>query len=743
MRKYLIIMLMTCVQQTGWSQIDPSDTKQLMSEYVKSQPDTNRIKLLLRIAECFFYKLRIEDRMDSVELYLSKAQKLNNQLRIATYQNTINFMNAKRHSILNPYDDPQVVFMPVINQCRKTADKKTEMLAWIELGYRISYDSLSLSYKQSCYQHALKLAKELNDYPSEFRVEIYLSYMKLFRGGNPLDDQLGLLRRIKSPDLTNEMLLYFDLSVTYSMTGEYEKSLSYLQKQLNLLGVTRDSTFARHAFWRISQIYRMLGKPTEATEWAKTATDFFTGTMIPGVYNELDQIILMFIQQGRYREGLEFIKKQIARKKPGNQYDQRKIHGAFANIYEHLEMYDLAETNYLELYRLANEQKGKLTKDDMGFICSGIGSFYFKKGEYKKAVPYLEESLKNYQELRLVPHTMNTLKWLIKVDSALGNYDRAFNYLKLRTSMSDSVFTADRNRQIEKLTVSYKTEQKSDSIKILQQTQQLVQLQLRQTKATQNWVIAGAGMLFIITGLLFRQGQLRKRTNKLIHGKNTQLQHLVNEKEWLVKEIHHRVKNNLQIVISLLNSQSAYIKNDAALNAINDSQHRVHAMSLIHQKLYGSENVSSIDMDVYVRELVTYLRDSFDTRHRIRFELNIEPLQMDVSQAVPLGLILNEAITNSIKYAFPADRKGVILISLSHNLANHYVLSITDNGVGLMADPKKTGSLGMSLMKGLSEDLDGNFSIENSNGTTVKVSFVYDPSIKNHDATAATFISNN
>src|SRR5450755_1598659 len=132
--------------------------------------------------------------------------------------------------------------------------------------------------------------------------------------------------------------------------------------------------------------------------------------------------------------------------------------------------------------------------------------------------------------------------------------------------------------------------------------------------------------------------------------------------------------------MSLLNSQSAYLENDAALTAIHDSQHRVHAMSLIHQKLYNSENVSSINMSSYIRELVTYLRDSFDTGQRVRFELNIEPLEMDVSQAVPLGLILNEAITNSLKYAFPSDMDGMINISLSGTTTNHYLLSISDNG---------------------------------------------------------------
>jgi two-component sensor histidine kinase len=226
--------------------------------------------------------------------------------------------------------------------------------------------------------------------------------------------------------------------------------------------------------------------------------------------------------------------------------------------------------------------------------------------------------------------------------------------------------------------------------------------------------------------LLYRQYRNKQKTNNVITRKNEQLQHFLTEKEWLLKEIHHRVKNNLQIVMSLLNSQSAYIDNEPALAAIHDSQHRVHAMSLIHQKLYGTDNVSSIDMPSYIRELTAYLRDSFDSGQRIHFEYNIAPLELDVSQAVPVGLILNEAITNSMKYAFPDDQTGVVSICLSNVTSNRWLLSMSDNGVGIAVDSKKTGSLGMSLMKGLSEDLDGDFSIENNNGTMIKVSFLHD-----------------
>ncbi len=152
----------------------------------------------------------------------------------------------------------------------------------------------------------------------------------------------------------------------------------------------------------------------------------------------------------------------------------------------------------------------------------------------------------------------------------------------------------------------------------------------------------------------------------------------------------------------------------------------MHAMSLIHQKLYNTENVTSIDMSIYIRELVTNLNDNFNTGQRICFELAIKPLEMDVSQAVPLGLILNEAITNAIKYAFPDKRNGKIFISLSGTGSHCYSLVFSDNGIGMPAgfNNKKTDSLGMSLMEGLCEDLNGNFSIENNNGTTIKISFV-------------------
>jgi two-component sensor histidine kinase len=236
--------------------------------------------------------------------------------------------------------------------------------------------------------------------------------------------------------------------------------------------------------------------------------------------------------------------------------------------------------------------------------------------------------------------------------------------------------------------------------------------------------------------LLFKYSRSRMRINRKlqdqqteIQKKNVSLEHLVKERDWLVKEIHHRVKNNFHIVNGLLATQIDYLRNEEAISAIGESQHRVQAMSLIHQKLYQSESISAINMSDYIRELVDYLGDSFNISKTIQFKLDIEPIELGLSRCIPLGLILNEAITNAIKYAFGWGQRGVISISLTHGSPGQLLLVVSDNGAGLPPgfDIDTQGSMGMTLMQGLSEDMDGNFSITDHNGTEIRIAFMYDP----------------
>ena len=197
------------------------------------------------------------------------------------------------------------------------------------------------------------------------------------------------------------------------------------------------------------------------------------------------------------------------------------------------------------------------------------------------------------------------------------------------------------------------------------------------------------------------------------------LQTSYDEKVLLLKEIHHRVKNNLQIIASLLNLQSRYITDDATLAIIRESQNRVKAMALVHEKLYRSEDIAHISLQEYIRFLGTGLFQSYDAKNRgIQFVLEIRDISVDINAAIPLGLILNELISNSLKYAFPEGKTGEVVISVQKD--DHTLTVIfRDNGIGIPPDLdwKNTQSLGLRLVNTLVDQMDGTIELDRSDGT--------------------------
>jgi two-component sensor histidine kinase len=283
--------------------------------------------------------------------------------------------------------------------------------------------------------------------------------------------------------------------------------------------------------------------------------------------------------------------------------------------------------------------------------------------------------------------------------------------------------------------VKYDAERKGTHIILLNKQSQIQAASLQHTKLIRNMTVSGLILTSIIIALLFRGYQMKKTNNNLltiqkneIDLKNQNLQKLVTEKEWLLRELHHRVKNNLQIVMSLLNIQSFYLEDAKALLAIRDTEQRVNSISLIHKKLYLGDNVALIRMADYVPDLVNDLKQSLATEHRIQFQLEINDISLDTSKAVPLGLILNEAITNSVKYAFPSDRTGTIMISLLETNEETLSMAIADDGIGLPKDfrDEMNGSLGMSMIKGLSGDIDGVCKITGTHGTSIIIEFPHE-----------------
>jgi two-component sensor histidine kinase len=204
-----------------------------------------------------------------------------------------------------------------------------------------------------------------------------------------------------------------------------------------------------------------------------------------------------------------------------------------------------------------------------------------------------------------------------------------------------------------------------------------------------------------------------------------QIKSSLKEKEVLLKEIHHRVKNNLQIVSSLLNLQGAEIEDPTASQKFRDSQDRVKAMALIHERLYQSSDLAKIDFAGYVRSLTGHLLRSYkvDT-NAIRLTLEVESVPMNLDVAIPCGLMINELVSNALKYAFPQRGDNEIKIRFSEGNEGALRLVVRDNGIGFPENlnPEESDSLGLKLVRTLTEQLGGRVQYRNQNGFVCEIS---------------------
>ena len=212
-----------------------------------------------------------------------------------------------------------------------------------------------------------------------------------------------------------------------------------------------------------------------------------------------------------------------------------------------------------------------------------------------------------------------------------------------------------------------------------------------------------------------------------------QIKRSLKEKEVLLQEVYHRVKNNLQIVSSLLRQQAATTEDAKARAVLEDSRDRIHSMALVHRQLYQSESLARVDMGRYIRNLASFLVPQQGSgSDEIRLELDVDRIEVDVATAIPAGLILNELLSNAMKYAYPQSPKGEVTVAFREVTPGTLSLTVQDSGVGIPAhvDLSEPQSLGLRLVRDLAQQLDGKLQIDNEEGTTVTLTF----STNGHDS---------
>lgn len=198
------------------------------------------------------------------------------------------------------------------------------------------------------------------------------------------------------------------------------------------------------------------------------------------------------------------------------------------------------------------------------------------------------------------------------------------------------------------------------------------------------------------------------------------------EKEVLLREIHHRVKNNLQVISSLLDLQAGYTDDQKATELLLESQNRVRTMALVHERLYQSQDLAQIDFSTYLKELTTTLFNSYRIDgNRVGLEVYSDSIFLDIDRAIPCGLIINELVSNALKHAFPNNIKGMISVQLKSIEQKQYTVIVSDNGIGLPKDLDlhRTETLGLQLVSGLAMQLDATIGLQRQNGTQFEIRF--------------------
>ncbi|MEM8528138.1 MAG: histidine kinase dimerization/phosphoacceptor domain -containing protein, partial [Bacteroidota bacterium] len=537
------------------------------------------------------------------------------------------------------------------------------------------YDQMALDYllqtadkaaTAKAYNYVAGDYLELDDY--ENAQANYLKSLKLYEN---LDDQAGMAK------------VYSDISFLYAKSKDYERAVQYGERGIGIvekMGIP-DSTDLGIAWFYLVRSYIELEQFDKALQAGQNAVKLLEP------YADDAPFALM------------------------------RAYAFRAEAYQAMQDYEKALADYRYAWEFG---KSKVADENtVGGYQQGIAAVLRLQGKCEEAIPYYEGFFTTmidrdaYEDLDLA----NTNLELADCYEQIGAYKKAVQQHKIATQLKDTLDNERYENLESELIQKYESDKKDEQIALQTAT-------IQQQKQIQ-WLSIGLAALFalLLAGLFFTYRRNQK-TNALLQNLNSDLAQKNQQNELLLKEIHHRVKNNLQTISSLLSLQSAHIENPEVQGAVEQSQNRVRSMALIHQKLYQGENLAAVEMKEYLQMLGETIVDTFGVdSEQIEIEYPMEQVELDVDTAIPLGLIDNELLTNALKYAFPDDRKGKIKVSLQR-IGERFKFLVKDNGIGLSqnADAPKSG-FGSQLINLLVMQMGGKMERQSRNGLVTEIEF--------------------
>lgn len=505
-------------------------------------------------------------------------------------------------------------------------------------------------------------------------------------------------------------LLYTNLGYVFERRGDLGKAFDFAAKTLKIGETYGDQKAIAMAYSDMSNLFWKQGKYAVGLEYGLKSIDIFEKRGIIDLDYDFTLHVVgnNLVELKRLNEAESYFEKSI---QIGRRY------GFYNNLSD----------SYIALSEL-NAQQGEFREA----IASGMEALKYAEllenrfmitrsmlalgrasnlaGNFEEAVGFLQKSIQVASEDFGDKYFLSLVYLeLSKALEGSNQFAKALEASRAYDQLRQEVFTAETNDRISTLQTQMQLSQKENTIK-------LQEVQLSKNRILQVFILIISGILAIFLFVLYGIFIKKKKYSRLLEKKNV-------EKEFLLKEIHHRVKNNLETISSLLSLQTSKIQSEEFRKIMEETQNRVQSMGMIHQRLYQGENMKEIEMKGFFENLGNHIIDTFDASERIHFLADMEPIELDVDLAIPIGLIVNELISNSLKYAFPENRFGDIEVRLSEK-DNHLFLVVSDNGIGMTADPPILGTgFGSELIRLLTFQLDGKMTLQAQKGTAIIFEF--------------------
>lgn len=515
---------------------------------------------------------------------------------------------------------------------------------------------------------------------------------------------------IKINDSTSISSAYFRYSNLYISHGDYLKAIQVLMKSIEIrpqkLILPKVLDLAK-----LSKLFLLIGNNEKAEQYASEAFEL----ALNNKYSIKDKTLAILrariaVNKGEYYKAdslfniaLENYKKRRAKA------DIFNIHVYLADLNFKQNKISIARNHLLKANKYFNDVQDIQGKVKYYLVDAKIN---IKTNDFIKANNSFSEAKKIIDKANSVFLEYDYIKTRAYFEKKRKNYSESLMLTEEYHRLQDSLFKYKTAQQIFDLEAKYQAKEKQKQIELLAANNDLYKVKLKQEKLEKLVILGGAfiGLLFLLFLVI---------TYFKVREKNRIIEKALKQKDILLKEIHHRVKNNLQLITSLLNLQSRYIKDEKAKQVSLDGKNRVRSMSLIHQFLYQNKDLTNLSLDEYFKKLVTELFEAYRiTDEKIKVNFNIEKTELDIDRVIPLGLIFNELMTNILKYAFPNNLKGQIDIEL-YKENKQLILKVRDNGIGFDVenDLSQDKTFGFTLINALLQKWKGKFEIKSREGT--------------------------